>query len=59
MTDEFIEALVRCTADELPLPDCAITLTFIELLGGKLKESTAPIGFLKGGALWCSGQDQQ
>ena len=48
-TDEFIDAYVRCTADELPLPDCALTLAVLEVMGGKLRESRAPVGLNEAG----------
>lgn len=45
MSDAFIEAVVRVVADEVP-PECrALTSSFIELLGGALKDSAAPTGF--------------
>lgn len=50
--DEFIEAYIRCTSDELPLPQCALTLSFIELMGGKLKHTQAPVGLKEGELQW-------
>lgn len=52
--DEFIEAYIRCTSDELPLPQCALTLSFIELMGGKLKHTQAPVGLKEGGTSACT-----
>ncbi|EFN59850.1 hypothetical protein CHLNCDRAFT_133629 [Chlorella variabilis] len=51
-TDEFIDAYVRCTADELPLPDCALTLAVLEVMGGKLRESRAPVGLNEADLQW-------
>lgn len=48
-TDEFIDTYVRCATEELPLPDLGLTLSFIELMGGALKDSTSPIGLKEGG----------
>lgn len=48
LTDECIDALVRWTADEVPA-GCHTTLAFVELLGGRLRDSDAPVGW-QGGA---------
>ena len=48
--DAFIEDFIRWTADELPLPDCALTLTFLELAGGRVKQTAAPLGLNCAGA---------
>lgn len=50
MTDEFIEAMVRWYADELPPELYGATIAFVELAGGALKRSAAPIGFQDRGA---------
>lgn len=47
--DAFIEAYVAALADDLPVPECALTLSFIELMGGKLKETPSPVGLKEGG----------
>lgn len=47
--EEFISDLVRCTTDEVPMPDCALTLLFVELAGGRIKDSKAPFGLKAGG----------
>lgn len=51
-TDEFIDTYVRCATEELPLPDLGLTLSFIELMGGALKDSTSPIGLKEGDLQW-------
>jgi hypothetical protein len=48
-TDEFIDAYVRCVADELPVPDCGLGIAVVELMGGKLKETKSPVGLNEAG----------
>jgi hypothetical protein len=47
--DAFIDAYVKAVADDLPVPECALTLSFIELMGGKLRETQSPVGLKEGG----------
>ena len=47
--DEFIEAWPVAVGDQLPLPECAISLSFLELAGGRMRESKGPLGFSGGG----------
>ena len=48
-TDEFFDKFIKVSTDDLPMPDCSLTLSFLGLLGGKIKESLAPVGFKEGG----------
>ncbi|PRW50977.1 FAD-linked oxidase [Chlorella sorokiniana] len=50
LTEACLDELVRWTADEVP-PGCHTTLSFVELLGGRLKDSQAPVGW-QGDVQW-------
>ncbi|KAI7841233.1 hypothetical protein COHA_005070 [Chlorella ohadii] len=50
LTEACIDQLVRWTADEVP-PSCHTTLAFVELLGGRLHDSQAPVGW-QGDVQW-------
>ncbi|GAB4813845.1 hypothetical protein N2152v2_000891 [Parachlorella kessleri] len=47
-TDDFFDKFIKVSTDDLPLPDLALTQGFVGLLGGKVKETLAPVGFKEG-----------
>ena len=56
LTDACIDALVRWMVDEIPA-SCHTTLSFFELLGGRLDASDAPVGW-QGGARQHKGEGE-
>lgn len=48
-SEAAIEKVVECLAEDIPMPQCALSLSAVELLGGVLCDAAEPMGYRDGG----------